>query len=253
MTPTSGVPGAPGAPAADTGRAARVVVAVALGVAFTGYAVGLAQVSSAARPAPAASAAAPAHADVAPLWSQLASARRGPNAALRTRVPDASRPGRDADPAPADADPAARQRSLARRAERRAYDGAPPVIPHPVDARTVTACLACHEHGLRLGELTASPMPHESYTSCTQCHAPVAPRELAQQATPWPASTFEGLAAPVTGERAWTGAPPVISHGTWMREDCLSCHGPNGANGLRSTHPWRQSCTQCHATRGRSP
>lgn len=242
--------------AADTGRAARVVAVMALGVALTGYAVGLAQVSTSPRPFVASGGPAPttSHTGVAPLWSELASARRGPNAGFRTRVPATARPSRDDDPAPADADAEARARSLARRAERRAYDGAPPVIPHPVDARSVGACLACHEHGLRLGPLTASPMPHAAYTSCTQCHAPGAPQALAQQATPWPpASTFEGLAAPVTGERAWTGAPPVISHGTLMREDCLSCHGPNGAAGLRSTHPWRQSCTQCHATRARSP
>jgi len=241
---------------ADTTRAARVVAAVALGAAFTGYAVGLSQVSTTRRSPLAIDAPATAssrHESVAPLWSELASSRRGPNADLRTRVPAAPALARDGDPTPADADPAARARALARRAERRAYDGAPPVIPHPVDARSVSACLACHEHGLRLGELSAPPMPHEPFASCTQCHAPGAPPELARQATPWPANAFAGLAAPAGGERAWAGAPPVIPHSTWLRSECLSCHGPNGAAGLRSTHPWRQSCTQCHAARVRSP
>jgi hypothetical protein len=32
-----------------------------------------------------------------------------------------------------------------------------------------------------------------------------------------------------------------------MREACASCHGPSGKRGLRSTHPVRASCQQCHA------
>jgi cytochrome c-type protein NapB len=50
-----------------------------------------------------------------------------------------------------------------------------------------------------------------------------------------------------SGVRAYTGAPPEIPHSTWMRETCLACHGGTGAEGLRTRHPQRQSCTQCHA------
>lgn len=239
---------------ADAGRAARVLAAAALGVALTGYAVGLSQVGAPTAVAlPVATGPAPALEGVAPLWSEHGTRRRGPNAAFATRVPAGAAPARTAS-APDDADPAARAASLRRRAERRAYDGAPPVIPHPVDPTSVAACLACHEHGLRLGDLVASPMPHAAYASCTQCHAPAAPSALSAAAGPpltW--NAFEGLPAPDGGERAWTGAPPVIPHATWMRDDCMSCHGPNGAAGLRTTHPWRQSCTQCHAPRTQSP
>jgi len=31
-----------------------------------------------------------------------------------------------------------------------------------------------------------------------------------------------------------------------MREDCMSCHGPQGLFGLRTPHPDRPSCLQCH-------
>ncbi|MBK6532709.1 MAG: hypothetical protein IPF99_24875 [Deltaproteobacteria bacterium] len=31
-----------------------------------------------------------------------------------------------------------------------------------------------------------------------------------------------------------------------MRGRCESCHGVL-SQGIRSTHPWRESCTQCHA------
>ena len=230
-------------------RAASMGLAVALGVALSGYAVGRAQVSGgpdggASRPSPA------GVAGVAPAWSELGLARRGPNAPHRTRIPTTAPPVRDAAPAPQTA--AERDVALAARSARRAYDGAPPVVPHPVDP--TSACLTCHEHGLRLGAVVAPALPHRAFTSCTQCHAPAAPAELAGRArATLPPNGFEGLPAPSGGERAWAGAPPVIPHSTWMREACMSCHGPNGAAGLRTTHPWRQSCTQCHAARARSP
>lgn len=240
---------------AHTRDVASLIGAACLGLALTGYALGLAQVSrgsSAPGASPHVATAQAGSVEVAPAWSQLGSSRRGPNAGYRTRVPATGAPARDAAPG-ADLDPAARAEALARRAERRAYDGAPPVIPHPVEARAMSACLACHEHGLRLGAQSAPAIPHPPYASCTQCHAPAAPDALAAQARPWPANGFQGLSAPQGGERAWPGAPPVIPHATWMRQECLSCHGANGAAALRSTHPWRQSCTQCHAPRTRSP
>ena len=49
------------------------------------------------------------------------------------------------------------------------------------------------------------------------------------------------------GNRAWSIAPPEIPHRTFMQERCESCHGVNGRDAIRSTHPWRQSCEQCHA------
>jgi cytochrome c-type protein NapB len=32
-----------------------------------------------------------------------------------------------------------------------------------------------------------------------------------------------------------------------MRENCMSCHGEGGTSAIRTSHPDRQSCTQCHA------
>jgi cytochrome c-type protein NapB len=141
---------------------------------------------------------------------------------------------------------AQRQTTLARRAARRAYNGAPPVIPHPVDANDVSTCYACHGEGLNIDGVIAPKISHQRYTNCTQCHA--------QAATPAPgnmpdfavANTFTGLASPGRGARAYPGAPPQIPHHTSMREDCMSCHGVLGMQGLRSTHPWRANCTQCH-------
>jgi len=140
-----------------------------------------------------------------------------------------------------------RAASLAARADRRAYDGAPPVIPHAVDQLAVPACLACHEDGVVVASRRAPLMSHGRKDSCLQCHVVAAdPRRDAPTVAP-PETSFVGLGAPGRGERAWQGAPPTIPHPTWMRERCEACHGPGGWHGVRSTHPWRSSCTQCHA------
>jgi cytochrome c-type protein NapB len=39
----------------------------------------------------------------------------------------------------------------------------------------------------------------------------------------------------------------VVPHTTWMRNDCLSCHGRTASPGLETTHAWRKNCLQCHA------
>ncbi len=136
----------------------------------------------------------------------------------------------------------ARVVSLAEREERRAYNGAPPIIPHPIDQLTATSCLLCHGEGKRIGDRIAHKMPHQNYASCTQCHV-----EQVNDEGLIAVNSFEGVAAPTQGRRAWNGAPPIIPHTLNMRSDCLSCHGPNGRPSLRTTHPERTSCLQCHA------
>lgn len=139
-----------------------------------------------------------------------------------------------------------RDAALARRAATRAYDGAPPTIPHAVDQLATPACLTCHEHGARFAGKTAPVMPHARRDSCVQCHVVARDPRPVRDAPPAPENTFAG-ALPVRGDRAWPGAPPMIPHATTVRIRCDSCHGPYGALGLRPAHPWRSSCTQCHA------
>lgn len=139
-----------------------------------------------------------------------------------------------------------RKAALAARAARRAFDGAPPVVPHPVDNQGPVACLSCHRHGMRLAGRSAPAMSHKELASCTQCHVPgtAGPAPAVGSAT-----SFVGLASPGKGDRAWQGAPPLIPHATHMREKCASCHGVNGRPGLRTSHPERVSCMQCHVPR----
>lgn len=142
-------------------------------------------------------------------------------------------------------DPLVKLASLHMRSERRAYNGAPPIIPHAVDQMSSDNCLACHGEGLRIENRTANALPHPYYTNCQQCHAPAASSPFSTVLAVH--NTFEGLPAPFEGPRAWPGAPPIVPHSTFMRDNCLACHGPTALPGLRTTHPERQQCLQCHA------
>lgn len=136
--------------------------------------------------------------------------------------------------------------SLGARAERRAFNGAPPQVPHAVEQTDDAACYACHQNGARVGDRIANPMSHRFMVHCLQCHAAPAP-QVFEDFEVAVSNTFAGLPTPTHGERAGPGAPPVIPHSTWMRERCLSCHGGIGWEGLEVTHRWRTNCIQCHA------
>ena len=139
-------------------------------------------------------------------------------------------------------------RSLAIRASRRAFNGAPPVIPHAIDRTNDAACYACHGEGALIGERVANRMSHGPLANCLQCHAAPPPQPFANFENEV-ANSFVGLPAPNAGPRAFEGAPPAIPHSTWMRQRCLSCHGGVvGWPGLEVTHRWRTNCMQCHAT-----
>lgn len=132
------------------------------------------------------------------------------------------------------------------RASRRAFNGAPPIIPHLVENTTDAACYACHSNGIQMAGLKGSVMSHQFLGNCVQCHAPMAPAPF-QSIDATVETSFVGLPAPKKGKRAYKGAPPTIPHSQWMRENCSTCHGgPNGWAGMESTHPWRSNCTQCH-------
>ncbi len=142
-----------------------------------------------------------------------------------------------------------RTAALALRAIRRAFDGAPPTVPHPIQQESPAGCLACHAQGLVVKDRIASKISHPHYANCTQCHVPALGPGIPYEAwltAPFTTSTFVG-STPQAGTRAQPDAAPTIPHPTAMRSDCLSCHGPNGAQGLRTPHPNRQSCVQCHA------
>lgn len=229
--------------------ALQIGLAVAIAVSFVGFFVGVSEeVDDAHAPLHVEGEADTDDAGVprARSYTELRRSPRGAGSGWETDVAALRGPSR-LDPVALDG--LAKGPALADRMANRAYDGAPPTIPHPVRQDAAAECLACHDEGLRIRGATASAMSHREMTSCTQCHvvsaAPMPadawlPKEVAENA-------FVGLQPPTAGARAWSIAPPTIPHRTSMREACLSCHGPLGREALRSSHPDRETCTQCHA------
>lgn len=133
------------------------------------------------------------------------------------------------------------------RVKTRAFEGAPPTIPHPVDDVRAEKCLVCHGEGARIGNRIASKMSHPRFSNCVQCHV------VKQSKGPFAdpplnaVNQFVGVVRPGPGLRAHPTAPPSVPHMTFMREDCMSCHGLLTRPGLRTTHPWFSNCLQCHA------
>lgn len=179
-------------------------------------------------------------------YAEIAQAAMGPSAAFQAAVIEL--PTRDYDLfAEIQSSPADKEASSKERASRRAFNGAPPVIPHAIENTNDAACYACHAAGTQIAGLKASVMSHQFLANCTQCHASPPPAPF-QDVVALVETSFVGLPAPKSGERAFPGAPPTIPHSQWMRENCIACHaGPNGWAGMESTHPWRSNCTQCHA------
>ncbi len=138
-----------------------------------------------------------------------------------------------------------RAKSLAARAELRSFEGAPPVMPH---SSSYTAgsktCLDCHMEGIQIGKKVAHPMPHVTMANCTQCHVEQENRLFDELLVP--GNNFSGDRPERKGISSMAGAPPVIPHGTLMRTACLSCHGEFGYAGLKTDHPSRSNCMQCH-------
>lgn len=140
-----------------------------------------------------------------------------------------------------------RANALRMRASNRAFNGAPPTVPHAVDQSAEPNCLACHQTGVVIAGKVAPAMSHAPFVSCLQCHVvQKAPAGLSE--TPYAGNEFvPSLGFAQKGSRAWSGAPPTVPHSAWMRENCGSCHGVTGRLGMRSTHPDRANCKQCHA------
>ena len=99
-------------------------------------------------------------------YRELRDTRRGDNG--RMYLTTKERLAAPYEQALGDVDPAA---AHATRMSRRAFDGAPPTVPHAVTQRTHD-CVACHGEGAVVAGIIAPRMLHEMRPSCTQCHVP---------------------------------------------------------------------------------
>lgn len=129
------------------------------------------------------------------------------------------------------------------RATLRAFYTAPPVIPHEIVAKNAAECLDCHRQVTRLEDgRVAMATPHPQFSNCMQCHVPGVSGGFDERQSDW-----EGLEEPERGDRWFALSPPTVPHRIKLRENCLSCHGPQNPDmRLRTTHPQRTSCLQCH-------
>lgn len=142
---------------------------------------------------------------------------------------------------------------LAGRSDRRAFDGAPPTIPHAINFRDVRSCSACHsqDSNVLIAGKRVPAMSHPYMANCTQCHAPSSGMKFAIHSGTTGLvveNKFRGSKRFGNGQRAFPGAPPTVPHPVWMRQNCVSCHGPGMPDAIMTSHPQRQSCLQCHAT-----
>ena len=147
--------------------------------------------------------------------------------------------------APPDAGPA--QSDARVRAARRAYDGAPPTVPHEDMGMT---CTECHnERGMAVEGVGFAPAePHngtaQAYSTgrCRQCHV------FINDADVFVENNWRGLAQDLrSGRRLNYRSPPTIPHRIFMRENCSACHvGPGARAEISSSHPERDRCRQCH-------
>jgi cytochrome c-type protein NapB len=225
-------------------RHAGLVVVLVVGIAVGGYLRGIKETP----PHPAAARSVPPGGDVPPAvaYAEL------PAANIKANDRWASDLAKLLYPKPKPTDPVTRTdemklAALIDRARNRAYDTAPPTVPHPIDQTHPANCLACHATGLWVNDRLAPKVSHPHLTNCTQCHVESANPALAKFDAPLAESGFTGVGRAGPGARAAPGAPPTVPHPTWMRQDCTSCHGLVARPGIRTTHPWLANCTQCHA------
>jgi cytochrome c-type protein NapB len=129
---------------------------------------------------------------------------------------------------------------------RRAYEGAPPNIPHPLadGLERTQDCAPCHTFGgYNPAIRTYTPRtPHPEMSNCLQCHVVLVESDLFVP-TDWQQPEWLEIGK----DAGVIGAPPGIPHLLQMRERCLSCHGgASAAPDIRTTHPERFNCRQCH-------
>lgn len=141
-----------------------------------------------------------------------------------------------------------RRRNLADYYALRAYYGAPPAVPHAVEPEfdRNQRCNVCHLKGGFVEKFNAyAPLtPHPEYANCLQCHAQSSAEGQFVEID------WRSPAPPVLSRPALPGNPPPVPHPLFLRGSCLSCHaGPAAVAEVRTGHPERLNCLQCHVPR----
>jgi cytochrome c-type protein NapB len=136
-----------------------------------------------------------------------------------------------------------RARTLAVYYARRAYPGAPPAIPHPVDEREAfgKACLSCHGSGGWVAALRGLRAGARRIPRCLVPRSATCPHPGGAGRGARPCAVRQRLAdlrAAAAQRSAMSGSPPPIPHALQMRENCRACHaGPGRCPGCARRIP----------------
>lgn len=123
----------------------------------------------------------------------------------------------------------------------RAYEGAPPRIPHGTKGQIAQAeCLNCHSVGTGHGPNVL----HAHLSNCTQCHVSIKTSVL------FKANDFSPLRQRSVKRESNPIGPPYIPHRIQNRKNCNICHTAAGAKEeLIPRHGELDNCLQCHVKR----
>lgn len=232
---------------AHVARSMTIFGAIAVGIGLVGFLVGIAEPVVPARATVRVPTIPAESTRLTPSYREINSAEVGPNQAWTSSFAllKQTRPGLFA---PVVRTAEMKDSSLRDRLRTRAFNGAPPVVPHRVEHQSAQSCLVCHREGMQLGHQIATKICHPHYANCLGCHVEQAGSLPIAVNAEAPANLFAGVLRAGPGIRAMPSAPPSIPHTTHLRGDCMSCHGLIARPGLRTTHPWLTNCVQCHAS-----
>ena len=139
------------------------------------------------------------------------------------------------------------------RAQIRAYEGAPPVIPHSILKSAKLNCLACHLKGavyepdseiLGKKNAVAKITPHPTWENCLQCHVVQENAPLFHKNN---FKTYHLAYTMKTTAMEGENPPPGMPHQMQNRENCRVCHLSKTANNvIVPKHKITGECEVCH-------
>jgi len=140
----------------------------------------------------------------------------------------------------------------------RAYDGAPPQVPHSTTQTAYSKCLICHEKGFTLKDeqsegindrVVGPIVPHPNWVNCVQCHVPQNTEKKFVKSTfePYRITRIKPKPDPSVDPAENSGPPPQMPHAMQNRENCKVCHASStGSLAIKSPHGDRDGCQYCH-------
>ena len=140
---------------------------------------------------------------------------------------------------------------LIARINRRAYDGAPPTIPHAINYRDVRSCSVCHsqDSNVLVAGQRAPAMSHPYLANCTQCHAPSEGLAFAVRSGTTGLVVENAFHGTKRSGKRHPGLPRSASHGaaSCLDEGKIACHAMDRGCLMPLSHLTRRDRIVCSA------